>query len=109
MPVPNMPSALDLDIRAGLVGVSAFVILRAFAIAEGPQLHALHDAPVGIAKDSVVVLELVCSLKIIVDVDAEYAQHVLVVAVPAIVDPVVKRPVRDFRGSVAHGAAHRDR
>src|SRR5260370_40085158 len=96
MTVPNVPSALDLHIWPGVIGVTVIVILGAFAITEGPQLHALDDAPVRVAEHSVIILKLIRALEIIVDVNAEYTQHVLVVAVPAIVDPVVEGPIRDF-------------
>src|ERR1019366_3099170 len=90
VPVPHVAAALDLHIGSCIVGITVLVTLCALAITERPELHALHHAPVAVAENSVVAVKLVRALIVVVAVNPEYAQHVQVVPVPAVIDPVVE-------------------
>src|SRR6185437_4587167 len=94
MTVPDIATALRFNIRTCVIGICILQRGGGFSVAEGPQLHALHDAAIRIPEHPIVFIELVYSAVIVVGVDPEYTQHVFVVAIPAQVFAVIDWPRR---------------
>ena len=107
MTVPNIASTLRFNVGASVIRVGVLQCGRRFTVTEGPQLHALDDATIGIAEHAVVFIEFVDAAVVVVAVDAEHAQHIFVVAVPAEIFAVIDRPRRHDAGGVTHGFCHR--
>ena len=107
MTVPDIAATLRFNVRAGVVSVCMLQRGGCFAVAEGPQLHPLDDAAIGISEHAVILVELVHAAVVVIAVDAENAQHIFVIAVPAEVFAVIDRPRRHDAGGVTHGFCHR--
>src|SRR6185437_4700347 len=94
MTVPDIATALRFNIRTCVIGICILQRGGGFSVAEGPQLHALHDAAIRIPEHPIVFIELVYSAVIVAGVEREYTQHVFGVPTPAQIVNGIASPSR---------------